>query len=127
MDQSVRVLIADYLRKVAVWRRQRVQDDLHDVRNLRSASALEALADFVVALPEDDDRIQALSRLAVEGEAFVPGQQTAYEIGRFHFFSEESSFDAFLAWMVELAQADRGEAGRFGGRQAAGDDPWSHR
>jgi hypothetical protein len=127
MDQSVRVLIADYLRNVAVWRRQRVQDDLHDVRNLRSASALEALAEYVLSLPEDDDRIQALSRLAVEGGAFVPGQQAAYEIGRFHFFSEESSFDAFLTWVVELAEADRGEAGRFGGRQAAGDDPWSHR
>ncbi len=127
MDKSVRVLIADYLRNIAVWRRQRVQDDLHDVRNLRSAAALETLADYVLSLPEDDERIQALSHLAVERESFVPGQQTAYEIGRFHFFSEESSFDAFLTWMVELAEADRGEGGRFGGRQATGDDPWSHR
>jgi len=124
MEQSVRVLIADYLRNIADWRRQRVQDDLHDVRNLRSASALEALANFVLALPEDDDRIQALSRLAIEGASFVPGQQTAYEIGRFHFFSEESSFDAFLSWMVELAQADQGERGHFGGLQVPGDDPW---
>jgi hypothetical protein len=127
MDQSVRVLIADYLRNVAVWRRQRVQDDLHDVRNLRSAAALEALAEYVLALPEEDERVQALARLAVEGEAFVPGQQTAYEIGRFHFFSEEASFDAFLTWMVELAEADRAEAGHFGGRQAPGDDPWTGR
>ncbi|MFL5760134.1 MAG: hypothetical protein ACJ789_10365 [Thermomicrobiales bacterium] len=127
MDKSVRPLIADYLRNVAVWRRQRAQDDLRDARNLRSAAALEALAAYVLSLPEDDERIEALSRLAVEGEAFVPGQQTAYEIGRFHFFSEESSFDAFLTWMVELAEADRGEYGRFGGRQAPGDDPWTNR
>jgi hypothetical protein len=26
---------------------------------------------------------------------------------------------------VELATADRGEHGRFGGRQVQGDDPWS--
>jgi hypothetical protein len=101
-----------------------VQDDLRDERNLRSAAALEALANFVLALPEDDERIQRLATIAVEGEAFVPGQQTAYEIGRFHFFSEESSFDAFLTWMVELAEADRGERGRFGGRQVPGDEPW---
>lgn len=127
MDHSVRELIADYLRNVAVWRRKRVQDDLHDTRNLRSAAALEALADYVLTLPDDDERIQALSRLAVEGEAFAPGQQTAYEIGRFHFFSEESSFDAFLSWLVELAESDRGESGRFGGKQAPGDNPWSGR
>jgi hypothetical protein len=124
MEVSVRQMIADYLRNVAVWRRQRAQDDLHDARNLRSASALESLAGFVLALPEDDERIQDLSRLAVEGETFVPGQQTAYEIGRFHFFSEESSFDAFLTWMVELSEADRNEHGRFGGRQVPGDEPW---
>jgi hypothetical protein len=80
-----------------------------------------------LTLPDDDERIQALSRLAVEGEAFAPGQQTAYEIGRFHFFSEESSFDAFLSWLVELAESDRGESGRFGGKQAPGDNPWSGR
>jgi hypothetical protein len=124
MEVSVRQMIADYLRSVAIWRRQRAQDDLHDSRNLRSASALDALAGYVLALPEDDDRIQELARLAVEGQTFVPGQQTAYEIGRFHFFSEDSSFDAFLTWMVELAAADRNEHGRFGGRQVPGDEPW---
>jgi hypothetical protein len=124
MEGSVRQMIADYLRNVAVWRRQRAQDDLRDPRNLRSAAALEALAAYVLDLPEDDERIQELDRLAVEGETFVPGQQTAYEIGRFHFFSEESSFDAFLTWMVELAAADRNEHGRFGGRQVPGDEPW---
>jgi hypothetical protein len=127
MERSVRQMIADYLRNVAVWRRQRARDDLRDARNLRSAAALEALAHYVLALPEDDERIQTLDRLAVEGEAFVPGQQTAYEIGRFHFFSEESTFDAFLIWMVELAEADRNEHGRFGGPQAAGDNPWGNR
>ena len=61
MEVSVRQMIADYLRNVAVWRRQRAQDDLHDARNLRSASALESLADYVSALPDDDERIQDLT------------------------------------------------------------------
>ncbi|MGH2560584.1 MAG: hypothetical protein ACRDJH_16090 [Thermomicrobiales bacterium] len=124
MQPSIRLPIADYLRTIAIWRRQRVNDDLRDARNLRSASALESLAGFVLDLPEDDPRLQRLAKLAFEGELFVPGQQTAYEIGRFHFFSDEASFDGFLDNLVELAALDRNEHGRFGGKQAPGDEPW---
>jgi hypothetical protein len=117
-------MMADYLRSVASWRRRRYQDDLRDARNLRSAAALEELAEHVLALPTDDGRLLQLDRLAVEGEAFVPGQQTSYEIGRFHFFSDEAGLDAFVDRILELAIADRGEQGRFGGLQVPGDEPW---
>lgn len=117
-------LMADYLRTVAAWRRQRAEDDLRDARNLRSAAAIEELADYVLTLPDDDPRLARLRRVAVEGEAFVPGQQTAYEIGRFRFFNPEARLDAFLDRLVELAEADKGEQGRFGGRQVPGDEPW---
>jgi hypothetical protein len=124
VEQLVGHLIAEYLRSVAAWRRQRYQDDLRDPRNLRSASALDELADYVAALSPNDERLQRLRELAVIGETFVPGQQTAYEIGRFRFFSDEAGLDAFLDRIVELAVADRGEQGRFGGRQVPGDEPW---
>ena len=124
MEPSVSQLLAEYLRSVAAWRRQRFQDDLRDPRNLRSAAALEELADHVLALPVDDARLQRLRVLAVQGESFVAGQQTAYEIGRFRFFAEDAGLDAFLDRIVELAAADRGEQGRFGGRQVPGDEPW---
>ena len=124
MEPSINQLLADYLRSIAVWRRQRYQDDLRDARNLRSAAALEELAEHVLALPPDDDRLRQLDRLAVEGEAFAPGQQTAYEIGRFRFFSDEAGLDAFVDRILELAMADRGEQGRFGGLQVPGDEPW---
>jgi hypothetical protein len=75
-------------------------------------------------LPPDDARLLRLRELAVKGETFVPGQQTAYEIGRFRFFADDAGLDAFLDRIVELATADRGEHGRFGGRQVAGDEPW---
>jgi hypothetical protein len=117
-------MMADYLRMVADWRRARYQDDLRDRRNLQSASALDQLADHVLTLSDDDDRLRELQRLAVEGDQFVPGQQTAYEIGRFHFFSTEVGFDAFLDWVVELARADANEHGQFGGPQVPGDEPW---
>ncbi|HKG24333.1 MAG TPA: hypothetical protein VKB09_01745 [Thermomicrobiales bacterium] len=124
MEPSINLMVAEYLRSVASWRRQRYQDDLRDARNLRSAAALEDLAEHILALPADDERMQRLHGLAVQGEAFVPGQQTAYEIGRFRFFSDEAGLDAFVDRIVELAIADRGEHGRFGGVQVPGDEPW---
>jgi hypothetical protein len=124
VEPSINQMMADYLRSVAAWRRQRYQDDLRDVRNLRSAAALEELAEHILSLPPDDERLRQLPRLAVEGDAFVPGQQTAYEIGRFRFFSEEAGLDAFVDRILELAIADRGEQGRFGGPQVPGDEPW---
>jgi hypothetical protein len=124
VEPSINQMMAEYLRSVATWRRQRYQDDLRDVRNLRSAAALDELADHVLTLPPEDERLQRLQTLAVKGETFVPGQQTAYEIGRFRFFSEEAGLDAFVDRIVELAAADRGEQGRFGGPQVPGDDPW---
>jgi hypothetical protein len=125
MSEHVKTAMASYLGQVADWRRHKADEFDRDLRNLRTARALEDLADFVRTVAEDDPRLDELDRLAMEGELFVPGQMTAYEIGRFHFFSEEPSLDAFLTHLVELAEADRGEQGRFGGRQVPGDDPWS--
>lgn len=124
MEPNTAAVIGEYLRSIATWRRQRYQDDLRDPRNLRSASALEELADYIASLPPTEERLNELKRLAIEGEAFVPGQQTSYEIGRFRFFSEEATLDGFLDQMVELAKADRNEHGRFGGQQVPGDEPW---
>jgi hypothetical protein len=124
MDTLINEAFARYLRDVAGWRRRRYQDDLRDPRNLQSAAALEALANYICRLPPSDPRLQRLSALALEGETFVPGQQTAYEIGRFHFFSTEATFDGFLDRLVELAEADRTERGQFGGPQVPGDNPW---
>jgi len=124
MSTAINEAIARYLRDIAAWRRRRYQDDLRDQRNLQSAAALEALADYVCRLPPDDPRLQRLGALAMEGEIFAPGQQTAYEIGRFHFFSTEATFDGFLDRLVELAEADRNERGQFGGPQVPGDNPW---
>lgn len=116
--------MADYLREVASWRRRRYRDDLRDQRNLQSAAALEQLADYVQQLPADNETLTQLAALTIEGGEFLPGQQAAYEIGRFRFYNQEATFDGFLAQLVELARADRGEHGRFGGPQVPGDNPW---
>jgi hypothetical protein len=122
---DLRESIAAYIRQLSNWRRARYDDDLRDPRNLRSADALQEFAAFILDLPIDEPRLTTLARLASDGEVFVPGQQTAYELGRFHFHDQTTTFDGFLSLLVELAGQDAGESGRFGGRQAPGDDPWS--
>ncbi len=120
----VRQALADHFRVVADWRRRKAEEYDRDARNLRTAAALEELASHVLALPADDPRLRDLERLAFQGEVFAPGQMTAYEIGRFRFHHAEAGLDPFLDRLVELATADRGEQGRFGGRLPEGDDPW---
>jgi len=116
--------MAEYVRSVADWRRRRYDDDLRDARNLRSAAALEEFAAYIVAVPADDPRLIRLGQLCIRGNLFEPTQQVAYEIGRFRFYAEDATLEGFLTQLVELAEADRGEHGVFGGRQVPGDDPW---
>ena len=122
--ETTQRLMAERFRDIAAWRRRKAEEYDRDARNLRSAAGLEELADFVLNLPHGDQRIREMTRLAVMGEAFEPGQQTSYEIGRFRFHHPDVGLDAFLDRLVELAIADRGEMGRFGGRLPEGDDPW---
>ena len=121
---DLRGSMAAYIRQLSDWRRSRYNDDLRDSRNLRSADALLDFAAYIRDLPIDDPRMAALARLASDGEMFTPGQQTAYELGRFHFHDESMTFDGFLTLLVELAERDAGESGKFGGPQVPGDDPW---
>ena len=121
---DIRQMMAAYLRDLASWRRGKFDDDLRDPRNLRSAEGILAFADFVQTLPAIDPRLQELERVAVLGERFEPGQQTAYAIGLFHFHDTAATMDGFLTHITELAQRDAGEAGRFGGVQVPGDEPW---
>lgn len=123
-DQIVASALASYVRTLAGWRRARFNDDLRDARNLRSADGLDELAVFIESLPLDDDRLHRLRTLCLHGEVFEAGQQLAYEMGRFRFYTADATLDGFLDRMVELAEADAGEHGRFGGKQVPGDDPW---
>jgi hypothetical protein len=123
-DFDLRRSLAQHLRSVADWRRSRYQDDLRDPRNLVSAAGLDELASWVMALPDDDPRLETLAKYASTGETFTPGQQALYEIGRFRFFSPDTELDAFLDQLAQLAEADHNERGRFGGRQVPGDEPW---
>ena len=117
--------LAGFCRATAAWRRRKAEEYDRDERNLRAAAALEELADYVGGLPPDDPRLTKIRRLAGQGDEFVPEQRVLYEIGRFRFHHPEAGIDPFLDTLVALANADRGEAGRFGGRLPEGDDPWA--
>ena len=122
---DLRESMAVYIRQLSDWRRLRFNDDLRDQRNLRSAAALNEFAAFILTLPIDDARITALGRLTGDREVFTPGQQTSYELGRFHFHDQTMTFEGFLNLLVDLAERDAGESGKYGGLQVPGDEPWS--
>ncbi len=122
--RPVRGAMIDYLLGVADWRRRKADEYDRDPRNLRSAEAIEELARYIKGLPDSDRRLTRLHQLSMQGESFFPGQQASYEIGRFRFFDEAGEVDAFLTAVVELAERDAGEQGRFGGNLPPGDDPW---
>lgn len=109
----------------AQWRRRKAEEYDRDQRNVRAALALEEFGAYVVSLPPDEQRLRDLQRLAGSGEDFTPDQRVLYELGRFRFHQPDASMDAFLTQLVALAEADRGEAGRFGGLLPDGDDPWA--
>jgi hypothetical protein len=109
----------------AQWRRRKAEEYDRDERNLRTANALQEFGVFVLSLPPDDQRLRDLQRLAGTGEDFTPDQRVLYELGRFRFHQPDASMDGFLTQLVVLAEADRGEAGRFGGLLPEGDDPWA--
>jgi len=115
---------AEFCRATAEWRRRKAEEYDRDPRNLRSAEALEELRDYVLGLPSADHRLLELQRLAGSGDEFLPDQRVLYELGRFRFHQPDVTLDPFLDTLVELAEADRGEHGHFGGRLPEGDDPW---
>ncbi|MDQ3227089.1 MAG: hypothetical protein M3Q50_10725 [Chloroflexota bacterium] len=117
--------IAEFCRETAAWRRRKAEEYDRDERNLRTAAALETLADYILTLPASDSRLLELQRLTGAGEEFVPDQRVLYELGRFRFHQPDTGIDPFLDTLVSLAEADRGEAGHYGGQLPEGDDPWA--
>lgn len=115
---------AGFCETTAAWRRRKADEYDRDERNLHTAAALEELAAHIRALPADDPRLVEMHRLAASGDDFQPDQRVLYELGRFRFHHPETGLDAFLDTLVDLAIADRGEQGHFGGRLPEGDDPW---
>jgi hypothetical protein len=127
VEVSTQIMMAEYLRGIAAWRRQKAEEYDRDARNLRTAAGLDELADYVLGLPDDDLRIMRLTELAVSGSSFQLQQRAHFAVSRFRFHTPETSCAAFLDHIIELQLADISEAGHFGGVLPEGDDPWAQR
>jgi hypothetical protein len=130
VSSKVKEAIAERITLIAEWRLEREQQDMLGLgpeaaaRSRRSAKGLRELADHVRSLADEDSRMAQLRTLAFHGERFDPGATLLNELGRFRFHDETATVEGFVDFMVELAEQDASEQGRFGGPQVQGDDPW---
>jgi len=107
-----RELLADLFLSTARWRREKAEQFPDDVRNVRSAVALESAAEYVQDLPDEhailrsflefDREIYAWRGLAPE-ELFVSGSDAA---GRFRFDRAtvapiSRDFDSLIGWIYQ--------------------------
>ena len=81
-----------------------------DPRSRRSADGLTELAQFVLDLPVDDERVRELATLAVREGVFMPFPEGDRLISRFRFDDPGQESERFL---TELAAATRREAVDF--------------
>lgn len=130
MSYRAKRAIVDRIESIAVWRDEREMQDMMGLgpeaaeRSRRSARGLRELAAYFDRMPDEDERIAALMRLAFSGEHFDPGAALLNELGRFRFHDPEQPVEQFVDFMVKLAQQDREDMGQWGGPQLPGDNPW---
>lgn len=130
MSYQVREAIVTRVEAIAEWRQEREFQDMLGLgpeaaaRSHRSAEGLRELASYIRGLPDDDERIARLTRLAFSGEYFDPGASLLNELGRFRFHDPNQPVETFVDTMVRLAERDHKEMGQWGGPQIAGDNPW---
>ncbi len=108
---EVRTRLAGLVREHARRRESKEEADV-DERSRRSAERLRQLAAHIEALPDEDPRLAALSRVHAQHphDAFVVGEDGDYLVSRFSFDSADAAqgLDEFLTKFVTvLVAADR--------------------
>jgi hypothetical protein len=106
-------IIAMHLREQSEWRAWKGEEYPEDDRNAISSRALEALAEHVETLPDEDSRIEALS-VAIVGDRFMPGEEASRMISRYGFFTPgprqaSPDPDEFLTELAELVPREHRE------------------
>ena len=105
------MLLADYIRSQAAWRKGKAEQHPDDERNARSARALLGLAEVVEAMektPGGADLIESiedeLSRRS--GGVAMPGELVSREVSRYGFDTEAPEPAPFLGALLSAAHAD---------------------
>lgn len=118
--------LSEYFREQAAWRRRKADEYPNDGRNLRSAEALESLADYVerpdTASGPAGPAIAALEPHIPEPGASLGGEEAGRAVSRYGFgpaVMRENDHEWLLNRLVALCLADAYELVR----DHADDDP----
>jgi hypothetical protein len=108
MVTTAQQAIADHFHDQARWRSEKAAEYPEDHRNARCADGLEDLAEYVLGLPADDERLIELAAIGVREGLFspLPGDSAAYAIGRFRFDRADKDCGHFLASLVRMVRDD---------------------
>lgn len=109
-----RAVLAQYFRDYASWQRQRAVTGQPSLSgDASTADDFDALARFVLALPERDSRGETLRRLTVlEGDCVVsPGPRFSAALAEIGAYGA-AGFDVFLDYLVHVALDDAIQSSR---------------
>src|SRR5438552_8444363 len=104
--------LADFVQNQASWRRAQATKFPNDVRNPRSADALESLAISIMRLSNSDPRFRRLQELAaftLDGR-FHAGTATQRYISRVGFDNPAPALAEFLDRVIDAVTSDRADA-----------------
>ncbi len=97
--------LADYFDDQARWRDLKAEEYPDDARNVRSATALRALAARVRALPADDPRLRQLAALDWPTDPFTAGEESG-RLTALYGFHQADDPDAWLSAFTEACIRD---------------------
>lgn len=104
--REVRRVVAAAFYQNAHWQRLRDREYPGDPRSVRCAEGLEAVADYVLSLPDTDERLRDLARFGIVGGFFFPSEQASYYISRFRVSDPEESLETFLSRLLGILKAE---------------------
>lgn len=113
--------LAEAFRGQAHWRREKAKERPDDSRNMWAALSIDALANYVLTLPDNDLRIAQLGSLTmIEGDDDIAhlGMRASRAVGRFGFDRLATTLedtDAFLDLLRDDVEADALAQARLGG------------
>lgn len=98
MNENVKQAIANYVIGQSDFRSEKSMQYPDDARNHRSASALRGLAERILSLPDDDERLVAIADfddyMVSKTDNWSPRLAAAHLVQRYGFDAPEDDHDA---------------------------------
>lgn len=105
------MLLVDYIRSQAEWRKGKAEQHPDDARNARSARALQGLAEAVEAMEKTSGEADLIASIEDElsrrsGGVAKPGELVSRAVSRYGFDTEAPEPAPFLGALLSKAHAD---------------------